>query len=110
MNPAKKPKLLLEIALLQRHNEAHESDDVKGEANHTVVRCERSELGIGKDNMLEVVDDTLPVEEVIGDGEEIPVKGFAPGVFSFRRGVLSLGPIRLEGEESCNFSVDETLT
>ena len=52
MNPAEKTKLLLEIALLQRHNEAHESDDVKGEADHTVVGCERSELSICKDYML----------------------------------------------------------
>lgn len=52
VHPAEKAKLLLEISLLERHDKAHESDDVESKADHAVVRCKRRELCIGEDNVL----------------------------------------------------------
>ena len=53
VHPTEKAKLLLEIPLLQRHDKAHEADDIKGEADHAMVGCEWRKLGVGEDNMLQ---------------------------------------------------------
>jgi len=53
VNPTEQAKLLFEITLLQRHDEAHKANSVKHEADHTVVGSEWKELGIGENDMLE---------------------------------------------------------
>lgn len=52
MHPAEKTELLLQIALLQRHDESHEPDSVEREADDPVVCSERKEIRIRKHNML----------------------------------------------------------
>ena len=41
MNPTEKAKLLLQISFLQRHHEAHKSNRIQSETDHTVIGCER---------------------------------------------------------------------
>jgi hypothetical protein len=53
VHPAKEAELLFEISLLQRHDKAHEADDVESKADHAVVSCERCKLRVSKDNMLQ---------------------------------------------------------
>jgi len=74
--------LLLEVAFLQRHDKPYEADRVKGEADDPVVRSERKKIGICKDNMLEVIDDTLAIQEVVCCGKEVPIQGLAPRIFT----------------------------
>lgn len=58
MYPAEQTELLLEVASLQRHNEAHETNDVQHEADHTMVSREWKELSVGKYNMLQQIYQT----------------------------------------------------
>ena len=53
MNPTEQAKLLLQISFLQRHHETHESDCIQSETDHTMISCERQQLRIGEDHMLE---------------------------------------------------------
>ena len=125
MHPAKEPKLLLEVALFQRHDKAHEPDGVEHEADHAMIGGERKELRISEhdvlfgfqydirmtgdvDPNLEIVYDALPIEEIVGDGKEVPIKGFAPDVL--------LGVVRnlwaglfFEGEQRGDFAIDDCL-
>lgn len=62
-----------------------------------MVRSERHELRISEDNVLnerrldedeemvmvpylEIIDNTFSVKVIVGDGKEVPVKRFAPGI------------------------------
>ena len=59
---------------------------------------------------LEVVDNALTIQEVIGDGKEIPVEGLAPWVLAFQIGLCGvLRLCRLEGEKRRDFSVHKGL-
>ena len=53
MNPTEKAKLLLQISFLQRHHKAHKSNRIQSETDHTVIGCERQQLRICEDHMLE---------------------------------------------------------
>ena len=53
MNPTEQAKLLLQISFLQRHHETHKSNRIQSETDHTMIGCERQQLRIGKDHMLE---------------------------------------------------------
>lgn len=37
-----------------------------------MVSCKWQEIGVDKDNVLEIVDDRFSVEKVVGDHEEVP--------------------------------------
>ncbi len=125
MDPAEKPELLLQITLLQGHNEAHESNRIQGETDHTVVRGEEQEVRIRKYYVLnispsafaaspytagvpdlEVVDDALSVQEVVRDSEEVPVEGLAPRISAI---FLVLFPVAGKREQPCNFAVHRSL-
>lgn len=59
---------------------------------------------------LEIVDNALTVQEVVGDSKEIPVEGLAPWVLAFQIGLVGvLRLCRLEGEKGRDFSVHESL-
>ena len=53
MNPTEQAKLLFQISFLQRHHETHESNRIQSETDHTMIGCERQQLRIGEDHMLE---------------------------------------------------------
>ena len=55
------------------------------------------------DSYLEVVDDTLAIQKVVGNREEVPVQRFAPGIFVVHLLAVALP---LEGEERGDFPVD----
>lgn len=52
MYPAEQTELLLEVALFQRHNEAHETDSVQREADNSVIGSEWKEVRICEDDVL----------------------------------------------------------
>lgn len=126
MDPAEQTELLLEVATLERQHEANKADQVQREADETVVRCEGRQLCIGEHDMLqrentvssvdrrikvrtnlEVVDDALAIEEVICDGEEIPVQRLAPRVPA--ADVLP-AVFPLQREQRGDFAVHQRLT
>ena len=99
MHPAEQTELLLQVPTFKGKHKAHETDQVERETDEAVVRCERRELGIGENNVLEhhnrqmcqwrstryityleVVDDALAIQKVVRNREEVPVQGLAPRV------------------------------
>jgi hypothetical protein len=82
-----------------------------------VVLREGDEVGVDKDNVLEVVDDRLAVKEVVGHDEEVPgvstrptgtgspVESLVPSVTSN----LLVGAAVAEVKEGGNLLVDESL-
>lgn len=48
--------------------------DVEHEANEAVVGSEREENLVDEDDVLEVVNDTLPVEEVHCAAQKVPIQ------------------------------------
>lgn len=48
------------------------TNNVKHEANESVVTGKGDEISVHKDNVLEVVDNGFAVEEVVSHDEEIP--------------------------------------
>jgi hypothetical protein len=48
------------------------TDGVQHEADETMVLGEGNEVGVNKHNVLEVVDDRLAIQEVVGNNEEVP--------------------------------------
>ena len=52
MHPAEKTELLLEVALLEGHDEAHEADRVEREADDAVICRERQQVCVCKHDML----------------------------------------------------------
>ena len=52
MHPSEESKLPPKVTLFQRHDESDESDNVQGEADDPVVCCERHELRVGEDDVL----------------------------------------------------------
>lgn len=54
------------------------TQNIQHEADEPVVLGERNKVRVDKHNVLEVVDDRLAVEEVVGDDEEVPVERLAP--------------------------------
>lgn len=72
MHPAKETKLVLEVLALQAADKGHEAKDVEHKGEEAMVPSKWDEVGIDKDNVLKVVDQRLPVEEVVAHGKEIP--------------------------------------
>lgn len=72
MNPAEQSKLLAKILALKIGHKADETEHIQHEADEAVVLGEGNEIGIDEDDVLEVIDDRLAVEEVVGDNEEVP--------------------------------------
>ena len=56
---------------------------------------------------LEVVDDTLAVEEVVCDGEEVPVQSLAPWIPASH--VLFADVLPLQGEERSDLTIHQGL-
>ncbi len=52
MDPAEQSKLLLEVALLERHDESHETNSVQHKTDHSVIGGEGEQLRIGENHML----------------------------------------------------------
>lgn len=48
------------------------TNNIKHEANKSVVASKGDEISVHKDNVLEVIDNRFAVEEVVGHDEEIP--------------------------------------
>lgn len=108
VHPAEEGELLTEVRSLEIRDETDEScefakrsgqrwksrtDDVKHEADEAMVPGEGNEVGVDKHNVLEIVNDGFAIEEVVGHDEEVPVEGFAPGVFLFWIGCCWLSAI-----------------
>lgn len=72
VNPAEQSKLLAKILALEIGHKADETEHIQHEADEAVVLGEGNEIGIDEDDVLEVIDDRLAVEEVVGDNEEVP--------------------------------------
>lgn len=72
VDPAEETELLLEILATQIEYKGHKAKAVEHEGEEPVVSCERDEVCIDKDDVLEVVDHRLAVQEVVGDSEEVP--------------------------------------
>ena len=123
MHPAEQTELLLQVPTFKGKHKAHETDQVERETDEAVVRCERRELGIGENNVLEhhnrqmcqwrstryityleVVDDGFTIKEIVCCGEEIPVEGFAPWVLAFLDRAL-----HTQGKECSDFSINPCL-
>lgn len=49
--------------------------DVESKADKAVMSCQRQQNLVHEQNVLEIVDDALPVQEVHGRREEVPVQG-----------------------------------
>ena len=124
MYPAEEAELLLELTLLQRHNEANEAERVEHEAEHAMIGREGQKIRVSEDDMLrwgmsmqtferrgrtylEVVDNALAVEEVIRHREEVPVEGLAPRIPA--PFLVLVGRLTLQGEESRDFAVNDHL-
>lgn len=89
MNPAEEGKLLAEGLALEVGNKADKAEHVQHEADEAVVLGKGDKVGIDKDDVLEVIDDRLAVEEVVGDNEEVPAE-------------LALLILELTSSESCS--------
>jgi hypothetical protein len=50
------------------------TNDVEHEADEAVVAGKDGKVGVDEDDVLEVVDDRLAVEEIVGDDKEVPGK------------------------------------
>ena len=74
VDPTEEGKLLTKVLLLEVGDETDKADDVEHESDEAVVLGKWQEVGIDKDNVLEVVDDGLAVKEVVGDDKEVPVE------------------------------------
>ena len=116
MHPAEQTELLLEVSSLEGHDETDETERVQAETNHAMVGSEYRQLCIREYDMLqegvskcilghaveaqgtnlEIVNDALAIEEIVGRSEEVPVQSFAPRVASCRGPVATL---TREGEE-----------
>ena len=88
------------MTLLQRHDKTHETDCVERETDDPMVCGEREEVRLCKDNMLqlrgvggrtrdrtvdwylEIVNNTLAIQEIICCGKKVPAQGIAPWVFA----------------------------
>ena len=55
MNPTEQAELLLQISFLQRHHETHEANRVQSETDYAMIGCERQQLRISENHMLEWV-------------------------------------------------------
>ena len=54
MHPAEEAELLLVVAFLEGHDEAHEADCVQREADDTVICRKRQEVRVREHDMLEI--------------------------------------------------------
>lgn len=89
MDPTEESKLLTKILSLeigdesdkafttsQRHAQSSKerapTNNVKHEADKSVVTSKGNEIRVHKDNVLEIINDGFAVEEVVGHNEEIP--------------------------------------
>lgn len=75
------------------------TDDIKHEADEPVVRGQRQEHLINKDDVLEIVDDTLAVEEVHGGGKPVPVQALGRAELTGSGGDACDGDDLLEGDD-----------
>lgn len=78
MDPAKETKLVLEILSSKARDEADEPNDVQQEAEESVVSGKGDEVRVDEDDVLEVVDEGLAVQEVVGDCEKVPGQRLGP--------------------------------
>jgi hypothetical protein len=93
MGPGKLSELEFEVTLLKRSHEEDEAcpalvgmawpvrlgartEYVENEADEAMVGRKGQEDAINQNDMLEVVDNTLAVQEVHGGSEEVPIQGF----------------------------------
>ena len=100
MHPAEQAELLFQVTLLQRHDESYKANYVERKADNPMVRGEREEICIRKDDMLrskcvretdktsrdgwdrylEVINDTLSIQEIVCRGEEVPIQCLTPRI------------------------------
>jgi hypothetical protein len=74
VGPGELLELELVVTFFKRDDEEDEAHDVEHETDEAVVGSKGQENLVDQDNVLEVVDDTLAVEEVHGGAKEIPVE------------------------------------
>jgi hypothetical protein len=67
------PDKAWELACDSSHRREARTNSVEHERDESVITGEWNKVGIDKDNVLEVVDDGFSVQEVIGNGKEVPV-------------------------------------
>jgi hypothetical protein len=74
VGPGELLELELVVALFEGDDEEDEAHDIKHETDEAVVGSKGQENLVDQDDVLEVVDDTLAVEEVHGGAQEVPVE------------------------------------
>lgn len=77
VDPSKQAKLAPQLSPRQVRDERDEADDVETERNEAMVlgkgEGSRKERCLEGDDVPEIVDEGLPIQEIIGRGEEVPV-------------------------------------
>lgn len=120
--PSKLGELESVVALLERSDKEHESyrnqlayantkmkkqgvvsicpltHDVESKANESVVRGQREQHLVDEEDVLEVVDDTLSVQEIHCCREEIPIQGLGEAEVLLLAGDVGDGNDFLEGD------------
>lgn len=72
MHPREQSDLVLEIVPLQTKHKGKEANGVEHKGKESMVPGKGDEVGVYKDDVLEVVDQRLSVQKVVGDCKEIP--------------------------------------
>jgi hypothetical protein len=72
MNPAEQAKLSSQSDFLQCRNESNKAQRPQGEGDEAMMLAKGVKVGVDEDYVLEIVDDALAVEKVVGDGKEVP--------------------------------------
>lgn len=75
MCPSEVGELELQMAGPEAGDKEDEADDIEDKADEAMVGSQRKQDLVDQHDMLEVVDDTLAVQEVHGRGEPVPVQG-----------------------------------
>lgn len=74
VGPGKVGELELVVAGLQRSNKKDEAENIKNEADESVMSRKRQKDLVNENNVLKVVDYTLSIEKVHGSREPVPVE------------------------------------
>ena len=74
VSPGELLELELVVALFKRDDEEDKAHNVEHEADETVVGSKRQQDLVDQNDVLEVVNDTLAVQEVHGGSKEVPVE------------------------------------
>lgn len=72
--PGKVGELELVVASLERGDKEDKTEDIEDEADEAVVSGQRQQDLVNQNNVLEVVNDSLAVEEVHGSRQPVPVE------------------------------------